>query len=625
MNRLNVWIGLMVLAGGLLSGGNAQAATAAEALDQVSAEAQIVVLVPQMSDASRKLSAWAQAAGLPQQPGDTLGDFKRSLGIDAGIDDNGSMLVVVQNLQATQEPGGEPDVLLVFPVSDYAAFVSNWQGAAEGVAQLTMPGEETGFARQIGDYAVVAEKRELVEAYTPAGAGQQIIESLGAGGSEVLDGSDAAIYLNLEKAGPTIAAMIEQVMQQVEANMAMSGAPSSQQAQQVFSMYAAAARAVINDSSSILLTMDVADSGIGLHKLVRIKSGSTLAGYFPGGKSTAASQLARLPKQPYIFAASVDCKAIDLAKVYTTMGQQDNAAMQQMLGPAWDTAVELVGKTEVASFVFYTPDQMAMMSGSLMNVLTVVQTADGPAFVGLLRQYMEQLNGMSVPIAPAPTSESPAPASESPAPASAETAPAEGQPSAQPAAPAMTYSTTYKPGALTLSGVSVDQFQIQTVMPPEMMQQMGPMAGFVNAFMSYRGFIASKDKQVVVTTSADPQMVTNTLDVAATAEGIGFDGAIADQRHNNLPGNSAMECYIDLGGIASFANQFITMFGQPPLVVPDGLPPIAMAMSVDGDTLHGRFFVPTTAVQFATASFMQLQAGMNPQQGQPAPGGPAPY
>ncbi len=609
MSRLNIWIGLMVLAAGMLCGSRAQASTATAALDQVSADAQIVVLVPQMSDASRKFSAWAQAAGLPSQPGDTLGDFKRSLGIDAGIDDNGSMLVVVQNLEATQEPGGQPDVLLVFPVSDYAAFVGNWQGSAEGVAELAMPGNQPGFARKIGDYAVVGEKRELVEAYTPAGAGEQIAQNLGAGGSTVLDGSDAAIYLNVEKAGPTITALIEQITQQVEANMAMSGSPNAEQTQQIFGMYAAAASAVLRDSSSILLTMDVADTGIGMHKLVRIKSGSALAGYFPGGKSTAASQLARLPKQPYIFAASVDCKAIDMSKVYATMGAQNNAAIQQMLGPAWQTAVDLVGKTDVASFVFYTPDQMAMMSGSLLNMLTVVQTADGTAFVDLLHKYMDQLNGMTVPMAPA-------------AGAADQGAGGEGQ---QPAGPAMTYSTTYKSAALNLNGVSVDQFQVQTVMPPEMMQQMGPMAGFLNAFMSYRGFIASKDNQVVVTTSADPQMVTNAMDTAAKAEGIGFDGAIADQRHNNLPGNSAMECYIDLGGIASFANQFIQMFGQPPLVVPDGLPPIAMAMSVDGDTLHGRLYVPTAAVQFATASFMQLQATMNPQRGQPAPGGPAPY
>ena len=144
-------------------------------------------------------------------------------------------------------------------------------------------------------------------------------------------------------------------------------------------------------------------------------------------------------------------------------------------------------------------------------------------------------------------------------------------------------------------------------------------------FTSYRGYVASKDNQVLISTSADPQSVTNALKVVADGSGIGSSGAIADQRQNILTPNPAMEMYLSLGGIADMANLFVGMMGMPPIEVPADLPPVAISMSAEGDAMSGRMYVPSSSVRFIIDTAMEMQAGMGGGPGGGAPGGPAPY
>src|SRR5690606_21886846 len=98
---------------------------------------------------------------------------------------------------------------------------------------------------------------------------------------------------------------------------------------------------------------------------------------------------------------------------------------------------------------------MALMSGNFLNTLTVLDVNDADQYLAALKKYVTGLNGFEVPVA----------------------APMAGL-GEEPEPMKISYSTTYNEGALQLDGVKVDQFQVTTNMPPQMMQQMGPAAGF---------------------------------------------------------------------------------------------------------------------------------------------------
>ena len=100
-------------------------------LDLAAPDADAIVVVPNLSGLSRGLAALQQALGLPlPQMDDALGAFKRQMGMVEGLNDNGAMLLVTQDLVSalTTEPPRLPSVVLIMPTANYAAFVGGLGG-----------------------------------------------------------------------------------------------------------------------------------------------------------------------------------------------------------------------------------------------------------------------------------------------------------------------------------------------------------------------------------------------------------------------------------------------------------------------------------------------------------------
>jgi len=582
------------------------------ALDQAAADAQIVIVVPTMSGLSEKIAVFAAQTGLDQlapEFDDALGAFKQQMQFLEGVDDDGALLLVVSNLaQAIQSelddaPGGvRPATLLLIPVSDYDAFVTQLGGdpAAE-VTAITFEGNQDGFAKKLNGYAVLGDTEAQTADYAAGLQGQALAKDLSQLVAQYLHTGDALVYLDIEALRPAFNAGIDRAVAEIKGQMARENQIPAEFAgllQSVFDLYAEAGHTAVDGADKLLITLELSDAGVGITKAAQLKEGSKLAGYFntvekQGGPTAAAKLLAALPDRPYIVASATDANAFALEKIIAqlsdTLGQQGDttglAAMYlDMIAPA--TQVNAVAS------VFYAPDAAAMMSGGLMTSLTVYDVDDTGAFVAQQKAMYAKLNEMKITLPPMQ----------------------EGQPPLE-----MSFTTTYTEKALVLDGINVDQYQVNMVLPPEMMQQFGPMAALMGNAGS-GGYIAAKDGKVLLTTVTDPQLITQGLAALSADNGFGSAGHVANLRDTALPANASIEAYLSIAGIANTVNPFLLMFspdGQQ-LAVPADLPPVGFGSVAADQGLATRMFIPYEVVKFGVETYLEF-APQDPDPGQAGP------
>ncbi len=588
----------------------AAAPTITATLDQAAEGAEVVIVVPSMSGLSEAIAAFGTETGLARlapEFDDTLTTFKRQMGWLEGVDDEGPMLVVVTGLADAikAEIGGQsakPNAVMLVPVADYPAFVAQLGGdPAADVSMVNLDGSD-GYAKKLNGYAVMGETLEQVQAYAAGNNGKAVAEALGPMVTGYLNGGDALIYVDLAALAPTLNLAIDEGLKEIQAEM---NDPNNQMpagmkgsADAMIGLYEESARTVIDGTDKLLLSMDFGDDGLGMTISSQLTDGSELAGFFTPAAakakaSTSGELLAALPDQPYIYASAMDATQFGLAamveKVINAMGAAEDAGFLAMYRDSIATMKDIKG---VAS-VFYAPEAAAMMGGGFYTSLTVYDVADAQAFVAQQKTNFEKLAEMKLAI----------PAMEA------------GQPDQE-----MTFTSTYTQKALVIDGVEVDQFQVNLNLPPEMMQQFGPMAMLMgNAGTG--GYIAAKDGKVLVSTVTDPQLITRGLQAVGNADGFGSAGNVATLRENNLPDPASMEAYVSFDGIANTVNPFLLMFSPngEQVEVPENLPPLAMGGASDGEAVSLRMFIPHALVKFGADTYEQFapEAQDEPRNGAP--------
>lgn len=592
-------------------------------LDQAAADAELVVVVPSMSQLSEKIAGFAAQTGLNEfapEMDDALGAFKREMGWLEGVDDEGPMLVVVTGLAAAidaeinnapEQP--EPDALMLVPVADYAGFVAQFGGdpAADATA-VTFTNGDDGFVKNLAGYAVMGDSMELVRAYAAGEKGAAITEALGAMVDGYLTAGDALVYIDVAAMAPALQSGIEQGMaemrRQMDGQAAQMPGNFGAMMDNFFTAYEQLGQTLVAGTDKYLLTLEINDAGVALTHASRLKDGSELAGFFKstedqGGGSAGPALLASLPDDTYIVASAMDTDAFDTDKLVDkltavfTEGQDggDGAGMMT----AFVESLQMMKQANGFASVFYAPEPAAMMAGGFFTSLTVYDVEDADAFVAGQRDYLEKMQDMKIAL---PTEQ--------------------GQPAQE-----MSFTTQYTEKALVIDGTEVHQFQVNTVLPPEMMQQFGPMAAVMGNAGS-GGYIAAKDGKVLVTTVTDPQLITRGLKAVSQTDGVGSGGNIANLRAEALPADAALEMYVSVGGIAETVNPFLLMFspnGQQ-LNIPENLPPLAMGGATDGTGVAFRTFVPHEVVSFGIDTYRQFapQPADGPQR-EGAPRAPRAY
>ncbi|MFA9477720.1 hypothetical protein ACERK3_05360 [Phycisphaerales bacterium AB-hyl4] len=560
-------------------------ANADAALRLVSADADVAVVVPSLASLNEQVAELRQALNLPfEEMDDIVGMMFRQAGMSDGVDNSGPMVLSIFNLGQAIDTGGRPGMTLLIPVRNYQSFVGNFDGnPRDDVAVLTMAGGQTAFSRQLDNFAVLSDQRELAEAYTADGDPAVLRAHAGSVGSKYLDEASLAVYLNLDAIGPALINLIEQVPDMLGDDFAMmtefgmdeATVEASRAMQQ---LYADGSRSMIESVQSIVFAFDLTERGLGMTQTFQLRDNSPLRELFPGTPSDAASELARLPDRPFLFATAVDDRPIRFNRMIKALLGVMPEEQLAMFGPV-EQSIALLDQTHAYASAFYVPDQAAMMGGGLLNMLSTYRVEDTDAYLAAWRNTIEQMDEQEVDLPEG----------------------VDGQP-----AGTVSFRGTYTDDALQIDGVQIAQYQIQFDMPAELMQQMdNPFAAGMGA-MSYGGYIAGKGDHIIMTTTTDPQIMRAALRALDQPTGIGAAGAIADIRDHAMPPNAAAESYVSLQGMAQMGNLLLMMFGGEPIEVPADVPPIAMGLGVEDDGVALRLFVPTGAMKAVGDAVEQL-------------------
>lgn len=572
----------------------APAADAAAALEAAPADAHMVVVIPSLSGGSEKLAAMRDALGLEvAELRDVLGRFKTESGAIKGLDDDGAMLIVVPNVSALTVPGPTKPILVITPVTDYDAFISNYEVTTEdgsAVAQLTLPQGQTAYAKRAEGYAILSPVKAAAEAYEPAsGAGAEaMVSKLGTTGGKALSTADIAVYFDMQGMAPVLIPLIDVGLQQAHAQadqLAQMGVDDAtvRSMKDSYAMYAAVAKTILRDASGGLMTMGLTPKGNAMSFGLQFKTDSPLAKMFPGGGNGPGAMLADLPDKPYIFAGAADAKAMDMGLIVEELLKhlpQEDAGMLEMTRESLPMLKDVKGWAGA----FYAPAPGGAMG--MFNMLQIAYVDDPAAYIRQTRTQTEKMNGMTMP------------------------AGAGGE---------MTFNTTYQEKAMEIEGTAVDQYSVTMVLPPDMQQSMMPLMMIMGG-SGYGGYIAAKENAVISTTVTDPNLITAALKAVGTGAGIGADPALAELRKDALPEGLAMEGYLSFIGIARTANPMMQMFGMPAINVPADLPPVAFGLGVEDQGLTYRIYVPHATVKFLIDEASKFQGAM-----QGGPGGPAPF
>ncbi len=574
------------------------------ALSQAPQGAQLVVIVPSMSQLSGKLSMLNQTLSLEEDElADALGAFKAEFGIGDGLDDTGAALFVIQDLATAIQNDVEPDFLMVLPVTDYPAFISSFQaeGAApadDGVTAVSLPDGQAGFARESGGYAILGNSEQAVINYTAGGDVSAIGGRVGELGQHYLSSCDAAVYVDLEALAPTLVNKIDdgvaELLASVEplAQLGLMDASSFETFKAMMAMYATAGKSIVNSSEGVVIALDISEHGIGITDAIQFKPDSPVMKYLPGNGSGTSSILARLPKGQYIVAGAYDAKALafsDLFEAAIAALPEDNVQAEM-----YRKAMPLVKQIQQYAGVFYTPDPNALMTGTgALNVLQTYNVQDSAAYLTQTKEYLTGLNGTAIPMP--------------------------GMVSTEGQNLAMTYTTNYTDNALQLDGVQIDQYSMQIQMPfDEMPVQMGRTSELMQMFTNINGYATEADGHYLASTTLDQQLISKGLATGKAGDGIGTGDTLAQVREKAIPPGAAAEFYLSVSGAIG---PVTTIVGIPEIEAPEDLPPIAMGLGIKGTSSAARFYVPNETTKFIIDTVKDVQAQM---MGGPAgPNGPA--
>jgi len=598
-----------------------------QALGLVPADASFVLMVPNMSSLSQKLAMINDSMGLNKpELADVLGQFKGMTGMNAGLDDNGSLLVIVTDLTGViAQDHSDPPMLILAPVTDYGAFVEGLGGqAGQAVTTLSKPGPmANGFAKQIPGYAVIGQDMALVRDFQPGNGAGELAQTAGKLGTECLASSDAFFMVNVHSLAPALGPKLQEELAKAKEQMmaelntagqdAQGDNPMAELAVAAFDIYSDVVQSAVRDTSGVVIGIDITEHGVGFTETAQFKPDSPLAGLFANGGG-AKTLMDRLADKPYLMAYSMIFKDAGIHQLVEMLGARLPVEQVPLFAQLIEPEIGLASKTNGAAFVYYAPDvnqQQAMMIPGVPSAVMVVDTTDANGYLALYKTMLEDLNGFTMDLGPV------------------------GDPDAPEMA--ISFSAVYKPDVLELDGVQVSEYQVQYNLPPSIIQEMGAAGPMVmmamSQFTSQGGYIAAKGPYVVMTTTTDVTVMRKALSALDQPVGLGSRQTISQVRAEMAGGDPLGESYISIAGIVDFANMFIAMMGQPPIPVPADLQPIGMSTRLEDHGVSGRLFIPLSTAQFckdaALQGMMMMGGVMGPepqgdQQGQGSNNGSGP-
>jgi hypothetical protein len=600
----------------------------AQVLKDVPSDALLVVKFNKIKAVSDKIGAMATKLGIAQfnpQMTDPLGALKQEAKLTNGLDDAGDAALFIPNYPA--ENKGEPPVVLLLPVTDYKAFVANFEGAkTDGSVSTVKFGNnpQDSYIVNWDKFAAIGTTKDSVakkpDGITPAGLS-----------AKELDSKDVVTYVNMKTARnrilPAIAEHRAKFIAEMEKNMAKAGQPpraarprganGAAPAPVAPDPAKAAAAAkfqplmrafmnrgidvveqLVRDTDAATYSINLTDAGINVTGLAEFAQGSPSAARVMTFTNTNKPLLPGLPASKYMFfgGAAGDPKVgqkvlVDFVapveKEFAALGE-DGKAMQNWV----DAMKSYLGAVNATAFGMVTPSGM-LGQDAIVQAITVSK-GDAKTIIESQKQaadsqqaVMEMVTGMG------------------------------SQPKMK---------MTYNANAKTVDGVALNQMQLSIVNTPgqpvsaqqAQMQQMMTMMYGPGGFTAYIGKVA--DDKVLTAAGANDALLGQAVAAAKAGDDKITATAAVQATDAQLPKQRILAAYVGLDQIASTLANYAKAFGMPiNFQVPADLPPLGFTFGSDGAALRADGHIPAQTLQSLIAAGMQTYMQM---QGGQQPGGP---
>jgi|GEM_PF-5711330 len=559
-------------------------------------DAEFIFLVPNFTQLSEKLAMLnlQLQLGIPGLS-DAIGEFKRATSMSKGFEENGSMLVAVNDLSKAK-PNDALSFLLAVPVSDYSGFVSNFGGRSlDVVTAINLPSGQVGYARNVGEHALVSADKATVEKHSGRNNKNNFAKTIGNLGVRSIAYSDLSIVIR----GDLLRQMAEvhlpakeepgqPARPETDAEAPEEGALSIGP---LIAMYAQTSPHLLKDTQTLTIAMAVSEAGIQVTFATQFNENSALAKQF-SEQTGARALMDKLPTRQYLAAMSYSGAAM---QTQVTDGLKRVQTEYEWLKSPIDGIMPLVNSAKSASILFVEPPSLGLGT-RLLNAVIVIETEDSQGFVSSFKKYVEGLNDTKLEIQLAAEVDDGNPFAE------VENPPAE-----------VGLVSQYQPNALRLDDGQIDLYEIIVNLPPQVQAYMGQTGGVIATLLigsGQKGYITAQDNFVVLTTAPDDQLVRQTLD-AMKGDGIFTTEPAISSAREALPEQLAAEAYLSLDGMNNTFMRLMSILqsarAEDQLMLAD-LPPLVVGMTTGDGGMAKQLFAPMELVRPALDTYFALMA-----------------
>ena len=566
-----------------------------ESFDLLPGEFEMILAVPEMGTLSDRAAMVNDALDL-QMTGltDLLTEFKRAMGMDRGVNGNGSLFLVVQNVQSlltapagsgTQpQSGPKPQFIVMIPVSDYAEFAANFGGTADDlIATLRLPNGQGAYSKVHNGYAIISANKKMVEDYKPGMTRGALTQLLGPTGSQTLMQNSISVILqpkNISEQG------YQQLIDIFKKAPAPDAAPKPLEDEmsnsKYFSgLYNAAMLRLVKDAKTIVMGLGTHEQSLNIDLAFQFKPGSTMASRITG--QTQASQLlSRLPRRAYLYGFDSNLKQLKIK------GIVDDAADQLGADGAWfvslvKQASPLLAQIQDVSQAFYAPQGSIGLGTRVMNSAFVLKVDDAQQFVSGFEKFLNDANGKSHPMGKM----------------------LKGETLETDSRPRVVVMSTFAANALSDDRAKVAQFQLQYNMPMQMLAKMNDVSRrmMVLGLNNQEGYIAAVDANtVILTTVTDAQLIKDILTGLNTPEGngLGMSAMIVKARENGIDNASGQLHLNMLSGMRATHMLIELLMGKQEHdpVFPSLLTPFSLSFKTYDAAVQTRLNLPLETIAY---------------------------
>ena len=526
-------------------------------VDRAPQDTEILVLVPSLLGMSEKLTMIDQQLDLNLQDfSNALAQIKRTIGLKAGMDDEGPAMVSL----VIDDETSKFEALLFLPVIDYGAMVNPRGADSSGtVSPIKLATNHTAYVKRIDGFAVLGRERETVEAYR-VGPSVDIAERLGVVGRQAIESDFALILCSLDRTlmklidSPQLIEIIGQAGNGASTNLlAQIGTQTVNSSREQID----AQNRVLSQTDAVVLGIDVTDQGISVNLAVQLKANSEMANAIGLGGS-AADALARMPQMNYLGTFAINFEGIDLTQLDHS-GRTDRSIVTP--SALVYSVISQVGRDESGvprSFVqvaYASPNANLSAPSNIM----FVDTDDPKSFVRALRAKIEAINDEQT-------------------------------------------SAVYVPNQMELGKHRADQFVISQQdagadgSPPSLgsLDMIGLAMG-----SEMSGYVFTLDEGVLLAKTNDTTLLRAVLKSLDQDNGLGSNGPMTVSRER-LPEEASVEGYVDLRTVHELLSQSILPMMQKSLLSPPfDMAPIAVGIKMQEGGALMRLYIPSSVVDYA--------------------------